>query len=150
MRANRRSFLSLLGVGTVTAPLAAKAAVDDEITQLTNVGRAALSTSGIGLGTPSDPVQSDFDYQQRLIHAADYVKMFGVPEAIEIELRDQCKWIHALDPDIAAKRSWSMSVKILEQRNRNYERQVERMKKLGWLQRKRSAIRTILGFEWPF
>lgn len=158
MRPNRRRFLSLLGVGAASAPLAAKAAADAEIARFAGLGQNAIANTGIGLysGAGSAPITQGsltgggMTHQQMLIGASDYIKMFGVPEIVEFELRDQSKWISSLDPDLACKKSWSMSVKIAEQRQRNYNRAVERMTKTGWQQKKRSAIKTILGFEWPF
>lgn len=154
MQANRRRFLSLLGVGAASAPLAAKVAADSEIAKLVGARSQALASTGLGLhdsGLPAvQSIGNGLTHQQKLIGAADYIKMFGLPEVVEFELRDQSKWINALDPDLACKKSWSMSVKIAEQRQRNYQRAVERMQKTGWQQRKRSAIKTVLGFEWPF
>ena len=153
MQANRRKFLSLLGVGTAAGPLAIKAAGDAEILKLSGINQAFAST-GIGLasGQPAGQaaIGGNLSYQQIMIGASDYVKMFGLPEVIEAELRDQAKWISSLDSDLASKKSWSMSVKLLEQRQRNYERAVERLKKVGWQQKKRSALKTLLGFDWPW
>jgi hypothetical protein len=155
MKTNRRKFLSLLGVGTAAGPLAAKVAADSQIAKLAGINQALASTS-LGLYGGSPPISqgqsigSGLSYQQMVIGASDYIKVFGIPEVIEVELRDQAKWISALDPDIASKKSWSMSVKILEQRERNYRRSVERLEKTGWQQKKRTAIKTILGFEWPW
>ena len=89
-------------------------------------------------------------YEQRLIRAADYVKAFGVPEALEFEMRDRARQVGALDPDIACKASWSMSVKLMTQRERNYQREVERIHRSGWSHRKRSALTKLVGFEWPW
>lgn len=156
MQTNRRRFLSLLGVGAASAPLAAKAAADAEISKLAGISNQALASTGIGMygsgppGTQGTSLGNGMSHQQMVIGASDYIKMFGLPEVVEFELRDQSKWISSLDPDIACKKTWSMSIKLLEQRQRNYDRLVERMKKSGWQQKKRSAIKTILGFEWPF
>lgn len=156
MQTNRRKFLSLLGVGAASAPLAAKAVSDAEVFKLSGMSQQALASTGLGMYGSSPPASSQTSsgpyvpHEQRLIQASDYIKMFGLPEVVEFELRDRAKWISSLDPDIACKKSWSMSVKLLEQRERNYQRLVERMKKQGWQQKKRSAIKTILGFEWPF
>jgi hypothetical protein len=151
---NRRSFLSLLGVGAAAGPLAVKAAADAEIGKLSGISYNSLASTGLGLvgeqPAPSQYVANGISYSQQLINAANYVKIFGLPEFAEFELRDQCKWISSLDPDIACKKSWSMSVKILEQRERNYQRAIDRMHRTEWQQEKRSAIKTILGFAWPF
>jgi len=147
-----------LGIGAAAGPLAAKAVADHEIGSLAGLNRAhsPLSSTGLGLygGGAGPPAQQNFSggltYQQTLIGASDYIKVFGLPEVVEFELRDQSKWIASLDPDLACKKSWSMSVKILEQRQRNYDRAVERLKKVGWQQKKRSAIKTVLGFDWTW
>lgn len=90
------------------------------------------------------------DYSKRLLGASEYVRTFGFPEVLEFEMRDQARYVSTLDPDIACKTSWSMSVKIMTQRQRNYERNVERVMRSAWQQRGRSVVRKILGFEWPF
>jgi hypothetical protein len=152
MKPNRRRFLSLMGIGAASAPLAAKVAADAEIAKLAGISNDTLASTGLGFyggGPPSD-ISGGLTHKQMLIGASDYIKMFGIPEVVEFELRDQSKWISSLDPDIACKKSWSMSVKLLEQRHRNYARAVERIKSTGWQQKKRSAIKTLLGFEWPF
>jgi hypothetical protein len=95
-------------------------------------------------------VESYVPYPKRVLGAANYIKMFGVPEFVEYELRDQSKYVQCLDPDIACKKSWSMSVKIMTQKERNYQKSLERINKSEWQQNKRNAIKTILGFEWPF
>jgi hypothetical protein len=155
LQASRRKFLSLLGVSTAAGPLAAKAAADTEIAKLAGISQAIANT-GLGMygRSPGQPISNGqsgaMSYAQMAVGASDYIKVFGVPEVIEFELRDQSKWISALDPDLASKKSWSMSVKILEQRERNYKRAVERLEKAGWQQKKRSAIKALLGFEWPW
>lgn len=158
MRPNRRRFLSLLGVGAASAPLAAKAISDAEIAKLVGANNA-FSSAGLGLGGGYGVPATDdavsimkgtyIEHHQRVINAADYIKMFGIPEVLEFELRDAAKYIHSFDPDIACKKTWSMFVKIQHQRQRNYERAVERIHKSGWHQRGRQAVKKILGFEWP-
>ena len=135
-------------------PIAAKAAVDTELAKQAGLwtadglGDASLriSPGGIAQGGAGGGIP----YEKRLIGAADYIKMFGLPEVIDFELRDQARYVNSLDPDIACKKSWSMSVKIMTQRQRNYERQVARLEKSGWRQRARSGLTKLLGFEWPW
>jgi hypothetical protein len=137
------------------APLAAKATADAEIAKhagtwsVEGLGDASLRLAGGSIGSPAVSAEN-IPYERRLIGAADYIKMFGLPEVIDFELRDRSRYVTALDPDIACKRSWSMSVKIATQRQRNYEREVERLKKSGWQQRGRSALTKLMGFEWPW
>ena len=158
MRPNRRRFLSLLGVGAASAPLAAKAMSDAEIAKLVGANNA-FASAGLGIGSmggaPAEygaqgVVERYIPHHERVINAADYIKMFGIPEVLEFELRDQAKYIHSFDSDIACKKTWSMAVKIQAQRERNYNRLVERIHKSGWHERGKQAVKKVLGFEWPF
>jgi hypothetical protein len=151
MKTNRRSFFALMGA----TPIAAKATLDAEIAKtagawsVNGIGDASLRLAG-GYGAPAALNGSEMPYERRIMGAADYIKMFGVPEVMEYELRDQSRSVGALDPDIACKASWSMSVKLMTQRERNYQRSVERVEKSGWQYKKRSALKTLLGFDWPW
>lgn len=131
-------------------PIAAKAAIDAEIAK--NAGMSSINGLGctaldLGGAMPSD---GSVPYEKRLIGAAEYVRMFGIPEVTEFELRDQARYTSTLDPDIACKMSWSMSIKLMTQRQRNYQRALERIERSGWHQQKRSALKKFLGFEWPW
>lgn len=156
MQANRRRFLSLLGVGAASAPLAAKVISDAEILNLTSARQAgALASGGMGLYSGGQPAAEQVSseafvpHEQRVIKAADYVKMFGLPKYVDAQLRDNAKYVHCLDPDIACKKSWSISVKIQEQRARNYQIGVARIQAMGWQERGRAQIKKLLGFEFP-
>ena len=46
----------------------------------------------------------------------------ALPDWLDDELRERNRYVGYLDPDIAAKRSWSMAVKIATQRERNIAR----------------------------
>lgn len=138
-------------------PIAAKATLDAEIAK--NVG--AFAANGLGnasMGLPYGDIAGQpaanngpyVPYEKRLIGAADYIKVFGVPEVMEYELRDRSRCVTSLDPDIACKASWSMSVKLMTQRQRNYEREIQRVERSGWQQRGRSTLKNFLGFDWPW
>jgi len=148
----RRTFLSLLGA----APIAGKAAADAEIAKATGIWTAdGLGNASMGLiggieVAPPSTVGENIAYEKRLTGAADYIKAFGLPEVVRFELQDRAKYVSALDPDIACKRSWSMAVKIMTQRERNFEREVKRMEMSGWQQRKKSLLKGVLGFDWPW
>lgn len=153
MGATRRTFFGWLGA----APLAAKAAADAEIAKgigmnaINGLGDASLRLPG---GAPSASGMIDegpfIPYEKRLIGAADYIKTFGIPASVDARMRDDARYVHCLDPDIACKTSWSMSVKIMTQRQRNYERAVERIKAAGWQERGRQTLKKFLGFDWPW
>jgi hypothetical protein len=147
MRPTRRTFFGFMG----TAPLAAKAAAEAEIANSMNM----IHFNGLGDATMRLPggiphAIDDVSYEKKLIGAADYIKLFGVPEAMEYRIRDESRYVSSLDPDIACKRSWSMAVKIMTQRERNYHRSVERMKVAGWQERGKQALKKTLGFDWPW
>lgn len=150
MKTSRRSFFALMSA----TPIAAKATIDAEIAK--NVGAFVangLGNASMGLPYGGSPIADEgphVPYEKRLMGAADYIKMFGIPEVMEYELRDRSRCVNALDPDIACKASWSMSVKLMTQRQRNYEREVQRIEQSGWQQRGRSTLKKFLGFDWPW
>lgn len=149
MKTSRRTFFAWMGI----TPLAAKAAADAKMAEVAGIwsvdglGDVSLGL-GNGIGLPME-TGSAMTYEKRLAGAHDYIKMFGIPAVQETEMRDRSRYVSNLDPDIACKRSWSMSVKITAQRERNYEREVQRLKTTGWQFRQRDALKKLLGFEWP-
>jgi hypothetical protein len=154
--ATRRRFLALLGVGSVSAPLAAKAALDTSIATEMGLGlnygfggNAAVLAFGQGGVAPNEATPS-IPYQERLIRSSDFVRLAGLPEVTRRQLRDGAKNVFSLDPDISCKRSWSMSVKVMTQRQRNYERSIQRIHDSAWNQRKLDVLKSALGFEWPW
>lgn len=113
---NRRKFLQILGVGTASAPLAAKEALDKGIADLTlrddNASPLAPSTAKIDYYKAANE-----ERRGNLAKVADMLRSGGrLPEYAEKCARETASYVHALDPDIASKRSWSMNVKIAAQR----------------------------------
>jgi hypothetical protein len=150
-QATRRRFFGVIGA----TPLAAKAAIDAEVGQTIGMaGAPGLGNASIGLsyGAPygAPAAVNELPYENRIIGATEYIKLFGLPEVVDFELRDRARIVCHLDPDIANKRSWSMSVKIMTQRQRNYDREVARLHLSGWRQSGFQKIRTLLGFNWPY
>ena len=154
MKPNRRSFLAWAGVTGAGAPLAAKAALDQAAGAVMGTTISGLGGGSIGLpaGGPAAPMTSEkyVSYGERVHRFGAYLQTVGVPKFVEEGLRDQARYVSALDPDIAAKRSWSMSVKIQEQRARNYNRNVERMLRSADYYRAKGALEKLLGFELPW
>lgn len=152
MRATRRIFFGFMG----TAPLAAKAAAEAEIAKgigmmnLNGLGNAGMGLPSGSAGIPQADIGPYVPYEKRLIGAADYINTFGLPKSVEERFRDDARHVHSLDPDIACKQSWSMSVKIITQRERNFQRAVERVHAAGWQERGRQGLKTLLGFDWPW
>jgi hypothetical protein len=145
---SRRSFAKFLGLAPMAAPLAAKAATDSEIAKLAGVAlEGAPSTQyAPGYGVP---VGMD-EYNKARVAAADYARLVGVPEFVKEQLRRNSQYVSCLDPDLAAKRSWSMSVKIATQRERNYARQLELLDHSSWHARSGMAFKKLTGWDWPW
>jgi hypothetical protein len=143
--ASRRNILKLLGVTPAAAPLAAKAAADSEIAKLAGL---ALDSAPPRQYAPSYGMGED--YLKARVAAADYVKLLGVPDFVKEQLRRNAQYVSCLDPDLAAKRSWSMAVKIVTQRERNFERQLELLSHSSWHAKSMVAFKKITGWEWPW
>lgn len=149
MNLSRRSFAKYLGL----TPLAAKATADAEIARL-----AGISTGGApslqyaasgGYGVPVGAAGPD-DYNKARIAAAQYAKNVGLPEFVRESMRRNSQYVGALDVDLAAKRSWSMSVKILTQRERNLERNIEALQHGAWQSQGQMMFKKITGWDWPW
>lgn len=144
MNVGRRSLLKMLGMAPMAAPLAAKVATDSQIAKLAGV---ALE------GTPAAQgpyVFSANEYAERQITASNYAKLMGIPDFVKEALRRETQHVYALDPDLAAKRSWSMSVKIATQRERNYNRRIAALEYAVWSARSHLAFKKLTGWDWPF
>lgn len=158
MRTNRRRFLSLLGIGAASAPLAVKAAADAEIASLTGLQyrQGALALSGVvaddyGGATAASGQLIKGSYQSPYVGAHNYLKVWGkLPDFIEANVRERSKGVHALDYDIACKKSWSMAAKIHEQRKRNYDRMIEQYSVNGKHELAQNAFQKLTGFQWPW
>lgn len=142
----RRKFMQLLGIGTASAPLAAKAVAEAEMARL-----AGINPTILGIGTTGAPVAGmGMDSQsEAFVKMGDYLRMFGkVPNHVERETRDRTRTVYALDPDLVAKKSWSFSVKLQEQRQRNYDREIARFREMGWYERAQEGFEKATGFQW--
>lgn len=143
----RRKFLKIMGVSTAAAPLAAKQAAENEISQLTQM--AARSSSQVlagqaGIGGPCSDSHTDYLKQK----AWSMMRGGQLPEHIEEMVRSDSKNVSFLDHDIAAKRSWSLAAKIHEQRQRNYANKVEHMREPNKFEFAQAAFEKITGFRW--
>lgn len=120
MKLGRRKLLGLIGM----SPLAAKAAADQAMAATTGLapqGMQGFGHIGPPAGHPGGQVYAA-DASSTREKIKNWLSKNGLPEWERARLREQSRHVYALDPDIAAKKSWSMSVKIITQRQRNYER----------------------------
>ena len=150
MKLARRGFLRIMGA----APLAARAAVEQETLHLAGVGRigsdGAAPMAGPAIAGDTPGLNQFVPYEQRATRAVEYVRMFGLPQWLEDDIRDRARYVPCLDYDIAVQRSWSTSYKFVVQRQRNYERERQRIENSGMRQKARNTLTKLLGFEWPF
>lgn len=122
-KVGRRKFLGLLGL----SPLAAKVAADELVLK-------EMTTASYGLGAPAIP-QPPMGGQSvgGLIGPTEpywmkplrWLQKNKLPGWTVEQIREETRHVHCLDPDIAAKRSWSPAVKLAEQRERNFRRRME-------------------------
>lgn len=126
MGISRRWFLKAVPA----APMAAKAAAAKLVAEPGVLGFPGLtpSTGGYAMPTGSSAQQTDNRPAARLSRWRDMLRHFGgLPQWKLEEIRENCKYVAVLDPDIAARHSWSVSVKMQEQRRRNFEARVRQI-----------------------
>lgn len=157
LTASRRRFLGLFGAGAAAAPLAAKAALESQQASVSSLMRGFYNplvpsaTSDGPANAPESTLSPSVSYDDTCKMAAQYIRFVGVPPHVEEVVRRGSRHVSALDPDLAfAKRSWSMNVKIAEQRQRNYQQGIDNV--LGDANRhlSRRAFRKLTGFSWPW
>ncbi len=121
MKTSRRKFLGFIGL----SPIAAKAAADElAIKEMLGTG-----VSNFGSLSPGPILNSagGSSSEPNWMKPLKWLKQNKLPDWTLDQIRNDCRQVSALDPDIAAKRSWSPAVKIAEQRERNYQREVARV-----------------------
>lgn len=158
MSIGRRTFLRVFGMSAVSAPVAANAAAQQlmqaemaALTTLAGHSRSPLSVGGHSGMESQAPMSGTTQGESPYVGMSDYLKLFGkLPSHIEHDVRERTKSVYHLDPDIANKRSWSLSVKILTQAQRNYERDVERYRMLGSYEKAQNAFEKLAGFRWQW
>src|SRR5512143_2132434 len=146
---SRRKVLALLGLAPIGAPLAAKAAADAQFAKLTGISLEGAPALLYGANSGGAPMPSA-DWDNAQIAATEYIKTFGLPEFVRENMWRNSQYVNVLDPDLVAKRSWSMSVKIAEQRQRNFKRNLEQMQHTAWHSKGKKAFRAISGWDWPW
>ena len=147
----RRRFLHMLGA----TPLAAKMAADAEVAKLSGIDQRGLSGDFSGGASNNEPPSGagfgeQTPYRERVIKAKNWLRITGMPEVLLAEIREQNRYVSTLDPDIAAKRSWSMAVKVLTQRERNIARAIASYTEDTGYYAVRSTLSKLVGFEWPW
>jgi hypothetical protein len=142
MKPSRRKFLSLLGVSTAAGPLAVRAAAESEIANLTALKNVSLAA---GVEAQSYPQEvGDIKGESPYTQAQKYIKLWGkLPQFVDDNIRERAKNVSYLDPDIACKKSWSLNVKIVAQRERNYQNEIKRYVNSGAYESAQSMFRKL-------
>lgn len=114
---NRRSILKLLGAAPVAAPLAAKAASDAAISEMTKLNATGLGASNgpSSMGRLTDTAS----------HARAMLKLPKIKDQLITLIYEEERNIYCLDVDIANKHSFSLAAKITFQRQRNVNRRLK-------------------------
>lgn len=135
----RRAALKLFSMTPVLGKkMAEKIANDAAIGQLANV---APIPHGVMDQAPS--VAQGRDWKAKL---KSWLRLKQpLPEWYEESIRREYQWVSSLEPDIACKKSWSMAVKIITQRERNVQRALKRMERDMWLDEKRTEFHERYG-----
>jgi hypothetical protein len=135
----RRSLFRAL----VAAPLAAKAAVDKAVANAAGVAETGLTPGYLGC-----PASTGDAHQASTV--LSWLKVFGLPEFERERIWNESQHVSHLDADIAAKRSWSMSVKIAHQRQRNFHQRLASAERHLVHQVKRDEMAKATGWSWWF
>lgn len=116
---NRRKILSLFAA----APVAAKQVAEEAAAKLANVDITGIHDHG-----PSGGLDAMAEG-----YTTDHVKKVFQNQFLRNQVRDRIwedhKHVYAIDYDLASKRSFSLAAKICYQRQRNVERELERMQR---------------------
>jgi hypothetical protein len=139
----RRSFLGLFAASPLAAKVAADKALADATGMIAN-GAAGMGNSSPPFGNPAGASEVAPDIRRSRI--ADFFKRSGVPDWELDRIKRDSRFVYGLDPDIAALRSFSMNVKIGMQRERNVQRELERMKGQNVYEQMRDDFRKKHGF----
>lgn len=149
MRLGRRSFLRFLGA----APAVAQTVSAEALTSLAGAHAPPLADGNTIAGSVGGSPLSDSIEEQRRIYTSmsDYIRVWGgLPAHVERDVRERSRYVGHLDPDIAALRSFSLNVKIAWQRERNFEKELERYRHAGWYEQAQSTFAKLTGFRWQW
>lgn len=107
----RRKVFALFGA----APLAAKAAADQELARLSNISFSGNTCPAVQQSLGDDPSK-----------AMQWAwKIPAMRSELESLFYEGARRVSVIDPDIAVHRSFSMAAKVAYQRQRNVANQVE-------------------------
>jgi hypothetical protein len=147
MAITRRNIAKLLGIAAASPAKAAESVAQGFGFPVAGIG-ASLQQNFNEM--PPFPSANEEVEKNVYLSAANYVMAFGMPDFVEADLRGRANDVHHIDYDIAIKRSWSLSVKVATQRERNYKELCERYKKFGTHTHKKNAFKKLTGFYWPW
>ena len=123
----RRAFLKFLGV----SPVAGKMAAEKMAMELADVSIHPSSglnvVSDLGNGLSVERIKQE---RKPISWLQDFFRK-GFPEWLKEKARNESDHVHSIMPDIASLRSVSLSGKYAMQRRFQYEKALEKLKKIG-------------------
>jgi hypothetical protein len=116
----RRKFLGLFGVGAMAGPAAAKQLIESATAKTAGIASIGSVPLEYPQPTASNCHPGDGPKALRLIRSLP-----GLYDDYESAVFERERLVRWLDPDIAAKRSFSLAAKIAYQRQRNVAREID-------------------------
>lgn len=140
---NRRGFLSALARTPVVGAIAGKMLADDAMAKLAGVQVSGMTSGAAPLASYSTgPDPTPKDWARGLRDAATRRRV----EAMIYELE---RAVYQLDPDLVAKRSFSLNAKVVFQRQRNVARRLAELQEDYHYRRLSNVLNDFLGFRLP-
>jgi hypothetical protein len=128
MMIGRRNFLQRVLGAIISAPSAVDVAKKHGFHVL------GSSAPWVGAGETAGPpvervgpqtTRSEDEEISLIKNALNFLDTQGIPEHKLTEMRQGNLWVSTLDPDLAINRSFSLPIKVMIQRERNFNRCVE-------------------------
>lgn len=148
----RRGFLKALGLAPVAGASVAQRMIGVGEGLSAVFGGQALS-AGVSeyTGFPG-PIGQTGDasggtYVDPDLLAKAYLALNPVPDFVIDRMRHEMRGIYRLDPDLAVNRSFSMSTKVMIQREREIDRAIEQTKRINSRNLAKKAFSKLHGFD---
>jgi hypothetical protein len=148
----RRGFLKALGLAPAVGASAAQRLVGVGEGLSAVFGGQALSAgvseyTGFPSSLKATGDNSGGAYIDPDLIAKAYLAVNPVPDFVVERMRQEMRGIYRLDPDLAVNRSFSMSAKVMIQREREIDRAIENTKRINSRNLAKKAFTKLHGFD---
>lgn len=140
---NRRRALALFARAPIVGAIAGKQIADEAVGKLISGGHSGL-LSGLGASGVTQPAGTS-KIALSHTHYQAALRLPAVRSVIEAMLYEESRTVHAIDPDIAVMRSFSLAAKVAYQRQRNVARRLQDMQNPYPWQRITAIVARALG-----